>query len=343
MRARCRADPRAFMAEATPPCILDEIQNIPELLTYLKSAVDAQRAPGQWILTGSQSFPLMAGVTQSLAGRAAILQLHGLSAAEIAPKLRASTPRELLLGSFPEPRLSPEGATLRLWMASYLQTYLERDVRQLAQVGDLGAFEQFVRLCAARTGQLLKTAELARDAAVSATTAMRWISMLEASGQFLRLMPYTRSPTKRMVKAPRLYALDTGLAAFLTGHRDEEVLWNGPMKGALLETMVFGEILKHFHNLGDVPAVYFWRASDGLEVDFVIEAAGKLHGLEVKANATPLPRMADQLLAWRRLLGPQAGRCALVCDCEARLALGDDIVAVPWREVGDFLGEACGP
>ncbi|MGH9361782.1 MAG: ATP-binding protein, partial [Thermoanaerobaculia bacterium] len=195
-------------------------------------------------------------------------------------------------------------------MGSYLQTYLERDVRQLTQVGDLASFEQFTRLCAARSGQLLSLAELARDAAVAATTAKRWLAVLEASGQFFRLPPFARSATKRLVKSPKLYAADTGLAAFLTGHRDADVLWNGPLKGALFETAVLGEALKRFHNAGDHPAVSFWRSSDGLEVDIVIEAGGKLHGIETKANATPHPDMAGPLLAWRKLLGREAGRTA---------------------------------
>ncbi|MBN1420192.1 MAG: ATP-binding protein [Planctomycetes bacterium] len=333
LKAQALSDPRGFLRAHTPPAILDEIQNAPELLSYVKTAIDEDREPGRWIITGSQNFPLMAKVTESLAGRAAILQLHGLSASEIPEGMRLETPRELLRGSFPEPRLRDD-EDLRLWMGGYLQTYLERDVRQLTQVGDLVSFESFLRLCAARTAQLLRIEELARDAGISATTARRWLSVLEASGLFLRLPSYARSRTKRMVKAPKLYAADTGVAAYLTGHRDPETLWHGPMKGALFETAVLGEILKRFHNAGDLPAASFWRSSDGLEVDIVIEAAGRLHGIEVKANATPLPSMAEPLLAWRRLLGAEAGSTILVCDCDARRALSPEVDAVPWRETG---------
>ena len=257
---------------------------------------------------------------------------------EIPSARRLDTPQELLRGSYPEPRLRLE-VDLRLWMGSYLQTYLERDVRQLTQVGDLVSFEQFVRLCAARTAQLLRIDELGRDAAVSSTTARRWLSVLEASAQFQRVAPYARSRTKRMVKSPKLYAADTGFAAFLTGHRDEHVLWDGPMKGALFETAVFGEILKHFHNDGDVPAVFFWRSSDGLEVDFVIETAGRLHAIDAKASATPVPAMAEQLLAWRRVVGGAAGRTVIACDAAERCSLAPDVEAVPWRSLASFLGE----
>jgi predicted AAA+ superfamily ATPase len=338
LRAISRSDPRGFLEKHAPPVILDEIQHVPELLSYVKTAVDVDRRPGRWILTGSQTFALMEGVTQSLAGRAAVLRLDGLSAAEIPVGRALSSAQEILRGGFPEPRLSA-ALDLRLWMGSYLQTYLERDVRGLAQVGDLVSFETFLRLCAARTGQLLNLADLARDAAVSATTAKRWLSVLEASGLFLRLPPYARSATKRMVKSPKLFATDTGLAAFLTGHRDADVAWHGPMAGALFETLVVSEALKHFHGTGDTPALSFWRSSDGLEVDLVIETAGKLHGIEVKANATPVPQMAEPLLKWRRLLGQAAGRTALVCDAKERLPIAPRVEAVPWRQTGDLCCE----
>jgi hypothetical protein len=342
VRAASLSDPRSFLRSAAPPCILDEMQNAPHLLSYIKTAVDTDRKAGHWILTGSQHFPLMEGITESLAGRAAVLELNGLAAAEIPAAERLTTPLELLRGSFPEPRLNPE-VDLRLWMASYLRTYLERDVRQLTQVGDLVSFEQFTRLAAARTGQVLGLAELARDAAVSATTAKRWLSVLESSGQFLRLPPFARSLTKRMVKSPKLYAADTGLAAFLTGHRDPEVLWHGPMRGALFETAVLGEVLKYFRNTGEDPAVSWWRSSDGLEVDLVIEAQGRMHGLEIKANATPMPRMADALVAWRRLLGREAGRTAVACDCAERQPLVPDVEAIPWTAVSGFCAQVLAP
>jgi hypothetical protein len=341
VRLLIQEDPRRFLAQNGPPCIYDEVQNAPELLSYVKTAVDEDRKPGRWILTGSRVFPLMEGVSQSLAGRAAVFQLHGLSMLELAEQERYDTPRQLLVGTFPEPRLNPQ-VDLRFWMASYLQTYLERDVRQLVQVGDLASFETLLRLAAARTAQVLNLASLARDAALAANTARRWLSVLEASGQVFRLPPWTQSSAKRLVKSPKLHFLDSGLAAFLTGHRDAGTLWEGPMKGALFESAVVAEALKWFHDHGDIPGLYFWRSSDGLEVDLVIEAAGKLHGIETKANSTPVPRMAEGLLKWRRLLGRQAGRGAVACDGAKRLPLGDGVEAVPWREIGIWIGEVLG-
>lgn len=333
IRGAARSDPRAFLSARGNPTVLDEVQNAPDLLSYIQTDVDRSGGNGRWILSGSQSFALMQGVAQSLAGRAAVLRLPTFTAAEALDRRPLSTPEELLVGFYPVPRLR-DSLDLRLWMASYVQTYLERDVRQVVQVGDLASFEQFVRLCAARTAGILNLASLARDAAVSPNTARRWISVLEASALFFQLRPYSASATRRMVKAPKLFALDTGLAAYLTGHRDSSVLWNGPLKGALFETAVLGEILKAFWNAGDLPPVFFWRASDGLEVDFVIEAAGRLHAVECKASATPMPAMADGLQKWRRIVGDAAGHSVLACDVESRRPVAAGVEAVPWREVG---------
>jgi hypothetical protein len=338
LRSAALEDPRSFLARHASPVILDEIQNAPELLSYIKTAIDADRRPGGWLLTGSRSFPLMEGIAQSLAGRAAVLQLHGLSQEELSRARRLATSEEVLRGSLPEPRLDVD-LDLRLWMASYLQTYLERDVRQLAQVGDLVSFEQFTRLCAARTSALLSLAELARDAGVSATTARRWLGVLEASCRFFRLPPWTRSPTKRLVKSPKLFAADTGLAAFLTGHRDAEVVAHGPLRGALFETLVVTEVIRWFRNRGDLPSLAFWRSSDGLEVDLVIELAGRIHGLEIKANATPRPSMAASLTRWKDIMGTQAGRLAVVCDCDERRPLAPGVEALPWRRLAEFCAE----
>jgi predicted AAA+ superfamily ATPase len=337
--ARATDDPRGFLAAHPAPRIFDEIQNAPHLLPYLKSAIDADRRAGQWILTGSQAFPLMAGVTESLAGRAAVLSLHGLAQAEIPHDLRLSTGDELLVGAFPEPRLHRD-VDLRLWMASYVQTYLERDVRQLANVGDLTSFANFVRLCAARTGQLLNIAQLARDAAVSSTTARRWLAVLEASGQCRTVPAFARSATKRLVKSPKLYFTDTGLAAWLTGHRDSDVLWNGPLRGPLFESAVLAQIIAHFEDRGDRAPITMWRASDGLEVDFVLEIAGVVHGVECKANATPMPRMGDGLRKWRSLVGGRVGRTAVVCDVDSATTIAPEVDAIPWRDVGAFLDDA---
>lgn len=340
--ARAKEDPRSFLADHPAPRVFDEIQNAPHLLPYLKAAIDADRRPGQWILTGSQAFPLMAGLTESLAGRAAVFHLHGLAQAEIPVDQRVDTASELRIGRFPEPRLGHATIDSRLWMASYVQTYLERDVRQLANVGDLNSFASFVRLAAARTGQLLNVAQLARDAAVSPTTAGRWLAVLEASGQIRRVAPFARSLTKRMVKSPKLFFTDTGLAAYLTGHRDDDVLWNGPMRGALFESAALAELCAWFEDQGEFLPLTHWRSSDGHEVDFVVEWAGRCHAFECRANATPVPRMGDGLRKWREIVGPEAGATVLVCDAAERTRLGADVEVVPWRELAVYLDELLG-
>lgn len=361
VRDRALADPIAFLADHPPPVILDEIQLATELLPYVKDAVDSRRAPGHWLLTGSQAFGLMRGVSQSLAGRVAVLQLDPLSTREVAglpsrdplaqvfgdtgvaggDGTATSTAADggansgidladwLLRGSYPEPRLNPR-VDRQLWFSGYVQTYLERDVRELVHVGDLAAFHRFLRLVAARTGQLLNLAEIGREAGISAPTARRWLSVLEASQVVFLLPPYHQNFGKRIRKSPKVYWLDPALATFLLGLRDRESVLHGPTAGPLVETALVSEWLKAFRQKGDVANVYFWRSSGGLEVDLVIERDGVLHAVEVKATRTPAPRHADALTRWLELAGSTA-RGVLACGIDAPAALRPGIRAVPWH------------
>ena len=356
VRARALADPVTFLREHAPPVILDEIQHAPELLHYLKERIDTARRPGHWLLTGSQSFPLMRGVSQTLAGRVAVLTLDPLTVAEAvarpasrnagaavrrvfarpgtaggAARRRPATPDLadwLLRGGYPEPRLGRR-VDRQLWFASYVQTYLERDVRDLLQVGDLRAFQRFTTLAAARTGTLLNLADLARDVGVSPPTANRWLSVLEASQIVYLLRPYHRHFGKRLTKAPKLFFVDPGLAAFLAGLNDRAALLHGPMLGALTETAVVSEWVKLFHGAGLQPPLYFWRARD-LEVDLLIEWGQRLWALEVKATATPTPHHADALVRWLALAGPDA-RGVVACQVARPTALRPGVHAVPWH------------
>jgi predicted AAA+ superfamily ATPase len=352
VRARATADPVSFLRENPPPVILDEIQYVPELLHYVKERIDEQRKPGSWLLSGSQSLPLMRGVSQTLAGRVAVLTLDPLSVREaegggdqpvsvedalghiFGPE---TTPRRartdlgdwLLRGGYPELRASPE-VDRQLWFASYVQTYLQRDVRDLLQVGDLGTFSRFLSLAAARTGLLLNLADLARDVGVSPPTVRRWLSVLEASQVIYLLRPYHRSFGKRLVKSPRLVFTDPGLASFLVALHDRDAILSGPSAGALAETAVVGEWLKLFRQQGEEPSLYFWRSAAGLEVDLVIERNRRLYGIEVKATATPTPGQATSLARWLALAGDSA-RGALACRIEAPESLRPGIRAVPWH------------
>ncbi|MBL8843998.1 MAG: ATP-binding protein [Planctomycetes bacterium] len=363
VRARVRADPVAFLAENPPPLILDEIQQVPELLSFVKERIDASRRPGSYVLSGSQSFALMQGVTQSLAGRIAVLTLLPLSVGEAivaptlsideqlrrvfepgaasavtssgspAPRAAAFAPPDALdwivRGGYPEPRLNP-AVDRALWFASYVQSYLERDVRDLLKVGDLHDFSRFLALIAAASGRLLNFSDLARELGVSAPTAKRWLSVLEASHVVTQLRPWHENFGKRLTKAPKLIFHDPGLAAWLLGLHQREALQAGPSFGALFETAVAGEWLKAFHHAGEPPALHHWRSSGGLEVDLVLERDGRLYAIETKATATPTPRHAEGLAKWLALAGPRA-RGVVACRVESPVTLAPGIRAVPWH------------
>jgi predicted AAA+ superfamily ATPase len=358
LRARAREDPEGFFTANPPPLILDEVQYAPELLHYVKDRLDSRREPGSWLLSGSQSFPLMRGVSQTLAGRVAVLQLDPLAVEELSPQRPAADPSQLLervfgsrqrdgddapaggatipdladwlqRGGYPEPRLSP-AVDRRLWFSSYVQTYLERDVRDLVQVADLDRFATFLRLVAARTATLLNMSDLGRDAGVTGPTVRRWLSVLETSGIVYLLRPHHRSFGKRLVKSPKLYFVDPGLAAFLVGLHEREAMLAGPSAGALAETAVVSEWVKAFRARGEEPPLSFWASSRGFEVDLVIERDGRLHALEVKATATPTPDHATQIARWLELAGA-GSRAALACAVTAPTALRPGIRAVPWH------------
>jgi hypothetical protein len=295
---RVRADPRGFLETARTPAILDEIQHTPELLSYVRTLVDAQPGrAGRWILTGSQEAPLMRGVSESLAGRAAVLQLLPLSLEE--------TPRvSLLRGGYPEVVARPAGAGL--WFSSYVQTYLERDVRAVTAIRDLATFRRFLGLVATRSGQVLNKTDLAAPLGVSVPTITQWLSILEITGQVALVPPYFESFGKRLVKSPKLYLLDSGLAAFLLGIESERDLSRSPFLGPLFEGFVASEIVKRQVNGGRRRELYYFRDQQGLEVDFVVPVRGrKLLLLEAKASRTVTPEMAGSLA---RLSGAVRGR-----------------------------------
>lgn len=284
--ARVRADPRSFLSELRAPVILDEIQNVPELLNYLRTAIDRfPRRTGQWLLTGSQEAPLMKGVTESMAGRAAILSLLPLSVSET-PKV------SWLNGGFPEVLARPSAA--RLWFQSYLQTYLERDVRAASSIRDLATFRRFLALTATRTGQMLNKTDLATPLGVSVPTITEWLSILELTCQILLVPPYFENFGKRLVKSPKLYFTDPGLLCHLLNIDTEPDLRQSPFAGPIFEGFVASEIVKQQLNAGRRRELYYFRDRQGLEVDFLVPLGGKRIALvEAKATATPKPQMAD--------------------------------------------------
>jgi len=356
VRERARGDPEGFMRMNPSPVIFDEIQYAPDLLSYIKTEVDERRTPGRYLLTGSRQLALMQGVSQSLAGRVAVLTLLPFSVGEAlgrperertivefpATSVKKGNGRHpgaprtlgdwLLRGGFPEPR-TRRGVDLVTWCASYVQSYLERDVRSLVNVGNLETFGRFLRLCAARTAQLLNLSDLARDTGVSVPTARAWLSVLEATHAVFLLTPYHRNPSKRLVKAPKLYFVDTALAAFLIGLRDERSLLEGPSAGPLFETAVVAGWRKAFLHRGDLSGLSFWRTRDGDEVDLIIEAGGRTWAIEIKATSTPLPRHAAPVRRWLDVRGGRDGQGFVVANISAPQALLPGVKAMPWHWV----------
>lgn len=352
-RARCIADPLAFLSNFPPPVILDEVQYVPSLLHYIKSAIDVARKPGQWILSGSQNFALMENISQSLAGRCAVLALLPFAQEELLPakprtldevlaeKFSAKWPpaklsmpqtpaaEEMLLrGFYPEICLNQE-VDRQLWCASYIQTYLERDVRQITKVGDLNSFQRFLRLCAARTGQILNQSDLARDLGTSVPTVKSWLSVLEASHQIFLLPPHFNNFGKRLIKSPKLYFMDPALVTFLLGLHAVEPLREGPMFGALFETMVISNWVKIFQHRGEPPAMYYWRSASGLEIDLLIERNQRLYPFEIKSTQTVMPGHCEALNQWKELAGQTKQRGVLIAATSETFSLLNNNV-MPW-------------
>ena len=303
IQGRIRSDPRTFLEELRPPILFDEIQNAPELLSYVRTLIDtAPSRMGQWLFTGSQEAPLMQGITESMAGRAAILQLLPFSVTEN-PKVN------MLHGGFPEVVVRPKA----LWFASYLQTDLERDVRSITNVRDLVTFRRFIALLASRHGQILNKTDLAAPLGVSVPTISEWLHVLEITSQIMIVPPYFENLGKRLVKTPKVYWGDSGLACYLLGITSEAELQRSPFLGQLYEGFVAAEILKSQVNQGGRKELYYFRDHQGLEVDFLLPRPNAgLWLIECKAGKTVRPAMAAPLLALRRTMEKRSTRLIVV-------------------------------
>ena len=305
IQGRIRSDPRTFLEELRPPILFDEIQNAPELLSYVRTLIDtAPRRMGQWLFAGSQEAPLMQGITESMAGRAAILQLLPFSVTET---LRVN----ILHGGFPEVVVRPKSRAL--WFASYLQTYLERDVRSITNVRDLVTFRRFIALLASRHGQILNKTDLAAPLGVSVPTIGEWLHVLEITGQIMIVPPYFENLGKRLVKTPKVYWGDSGLACYLLGITSEAERQRSPFLGQLFEGFVAAEILKSQVNQGGRKELYYFRDQQGLEVDFLLPRPNAgLWLIECKAGKTVRLAMAAPLFALRRTIEKRLTRLIVV-------------------------------
>jgi len=352
VRQAAAADPRGFLAMYPAPVIFDEVQYVLDLLPYIKEQVDADRGRlGRYLLTGSQNLLLTQQISELLAGCVAMLTLLPLSCSELQqsgqvllPWERVSTGRQpkplvgdelwrmILRGGYPELAARPDRDAL-LWFSAYVQTYLERDVRNLRQIGDLTQFQSFLCALAARNAQLLNISDLARDLGIAVNTAKAWLAVLEATYQIVVLRPYHANLGKRLVKRPKVYFIDTGVLCYLVGLHDPAHAAAGPMGGALMETMVLSEIVKHYLHRGRRPPVWFWRTADGSEVDIVIESAEKLYPLEVKLSATPRPAQARGLHTFTQLFGNRAAPGYVIHPGVVRLPLGLGVSAIPFVDL----------
>lgn len=340
-------EPKLFLETHKAPLIIDEIQYAPELLSYIKLIVDKSDKKGQYWLTGSQQFHLMKNVSESLAGRVGILDLMGLSLAELSqtpnnepffPDLEYIEERRenhknystsdifkiIYNGSFPALNNQDEFQDRNAFYSAYIRTYIERDIRDLSSISNEMKFLNFIRVVAARTGQVLKYSELANAVDISEPTAKTWLSVLVSSNIVYLLEPYYRNITKRMTKMPKIYFLDTGLCSYLTGWSSPEVIEKGAMNGAFFETFVVSEILKSYRHNGERPLIYWYRDTQQKEIDLLIERDGKLHPIEIKLTSNPNKSMLKHF----NVLVNQ-GYGGLICMRESDIPLTEDVSAIP--------------
>jgi hypothetical protein len=351
-RQLAKSDPALFLQIYEPPLIIDEVQYAPELFSYIKMYVDKNKAPGLFWLTGSQKFHLMKNITESLAGRVAILDMLGLSYKEILGKADNVTPflpteswiddvkqrslkfinvnevYELIYRGFFPKLISDPNMSRDIFYNSYIQTYIERDVKDITKIGNELRFFNYLKSLAARTGQLINYTDIARDVDIDVKTAKAWASILETSGLIKFLQPYYNNITNRIIKTPKMYFLDTGLCSFLTGWDSPKTLEAGAMNGAIFETYVFTEILKTYWNNGKNPNIYFYRDKDQREIDFVFEYNGMLYPVEVKKTATPSLSNIKSFSAIENLKKP-VGQGALICLYKELFPLNKNVMLIP--------------
>lgn len=350
-RAAANSDPAGFIQRLKLPVLIDEVQYAPDLFPYIKMVVDRRKERGLFWLTGSQQFEMMKNVTESLAGRVAILKLQGISLAEeegrpsTAPflpdlktiKLRQKNQVKTLTlpkifnkiwrGSFPDVVVS-KGKTWERFYESYVSTYIQRDVRQYLKISDQTAFYKFMQIAAARSGQILNYADMARDIGISEPTVKTWLSALQASGIIYLLQPYFNNRSKRLIQTPKLYFMDTGLCAFLTGWLNDDVLERGAMSGAILETYVVVEIIKSYIHNGRSPHIFFYRDKEKREIDLLIEENNRLYPIEIKKTAS-IKNLKLPDFSVLKDLKADVGHGAVICFVDAVLPLSKDVDAIP--------------
>jgi len=345
-RAAASSDPLGFLSRHSRGAILDEVQRVPELLSYIQVAVDEDSSPGRFILTGSQNILLMRDISQTLAGRTAVLHLHPLSLTELLGRDAIDVADPFALTDLPPqppslsvwealwrgfyPRIHDRQLDPSRWLADYVRTYVERDLREVLNVMDLDGFERFVRLTAARTGTELNMSDLAADAGISQPTAKQWLMALRLGGLVTLLQPYHQNFRKRLRKRPKLHFMDSGLVCYLLGIHDSQKLETHPLRGAIFESFVVSEIMKAFEHRGREPGLFHWRDATGHEIDIVVELGQQVLPVEVKSGQTVAGDMLKTLAWWMELAGDIAPRGVLVHGGGERQTR-KGIEVVPWH------------
>lgn len=333
VRRRALDDPRGFLGNLPDGGVLDEVQRAPELLSYLQSHVDADGRMGLFLLTGSQQFGLMSKVTQSLAGRTALIELLPLSIDELVKANLSPAGLDEILFKGGYPALYDRHLSPGQWFPAYVTAYVERDVRQLIKVQDLEIFQRFVRLCAGRSGQLLNLSSLAADCGIRHNTIKSWISVLEASYILFQLRPHYKNFNKRLVKSSKLYFYDVGLMCWLLGIREIEQIAAHPLRGHIFETLIVSEYMKGYLNRGEGAPIYFWRDSNGNEVDLLVEVGTRLMPIEIKSGQTVNNDFFTGLRRWMEIAGEQAESPTLIYG-GAESYGHDGVNVVSWEEFG---------
>ena len=323
-RAFAKEDPRGFLDQFDNSVIIDEVQRVPDLFSYIQTRVDKDPTPGKYVLTGSQNFLLLDRISQTLAGRSAILHLLPFSRAELEENDQQAPNKNLFANSQTDlslwetifkgfyPRIHDQNIPPEIWLPDYVQTYLERDVRSLANIGDLDTFERFLALCAGRTGQLLNYSSLANDCGIAVDTARRWISILKTSFIVFLLPPHHRNFNKRIVKSPKLYFFDTGLASYLLGIKNSQTLTTHPLRGSLFENHIASEIAKAFYHHRQRPPLYFWRDQTGHEIDLLLELDNEIYPIEIKSGQTIGSDAFANLIWWSKVANQPHHKASLI-------------------------------
>ena len=323
-------DPLPYLENLKKPVVIDEIQYMPQLATFVKILVDKNRTPGQWFITGSHQFSVMKDVSESLAGRAAILSLPTFQIRE--RRNITDIGNYLLRGSYPEIAVNRK-LNSDIWYSSYVQTYLERDLRSMMSISSLRDFENVLRLLAAHTAQELNYSSIANQLGISVPTIKRWLSVLEASYIIFLLPPFFNNYGKRIIKSPKIYFYDVGLANYLVGIKDIDFLLKGPMAGALFETAVVSEIVKAEYAKGVKPELYFWRSQSGIEIDLIRPEKSYYVPYEIKISSTIKPEFYKNINYWIELSGQQNKKGYLITNCNQDLPLPKNIKNIYWKDL----------